>query len=348
MFGTNSGRRALACALLAAAVSGQGAFVEIGTGNLPCGSFGSSCGAHIFWDAFTCAQMQVLVDASEMAGVAPGTPLLSLSVFVTDLAGGFVWPNVEVALGHSSVSSFNSLGSCDPFVGSGCTYGWIGGLTTVRGPFAWAPTAGWTVIPFDTPFVWNGVDHLVVDLRFSNPAANPISLQNLGLLVDTTLGSKRTTREGKYGVACPFPGPDFDLDYRITMRFGYCPNATALSVAPGCSNGPGAAPALTGTPPVGGQPGMLSITGAPPFGAGLLYVGASGQPAYPLMNVCNFYVLDGFIWQVAFMDAAGNWTFTDVIPNAPGLVLDVQAILLSGGPSPYFQTTNLLRLTIGC
>jgi hypothetical protein len=349
MTGMRSVTAVAAIALAAAGAFGQGAFVQIGTGNIPCGTFGQSCAAHVFDEIALCARMQVLVDASEMTGVAPGTPLLSLALHVTYTNPAVVWPSLRVAVGHTTTTDFDQLGSCAPF--GGCPFGWLGGLTTVRAPFTWSPTLGWSTIAFDTPFVWNGVDALVVDLEFDNPSASPNALEHLGLAVDTYLAPSRTAKGISYAgdtTPCPVAAPDRTDSWRVTMRLGLCANATAAPVGAGCSDGNGAGPTLSGTPPFVGQIGTLTISGAAPGAGGALFLGNAAPGPIPLPGGCFFHLANPFVFQFLFTDLSGNWTYSTPLPNAPGVQADLQALIFPAGGSPLFQTTNALHLVLGC
>jgi len=44
---------------------------------------------------------------------------------------------------------------------------WQTGLTTVYSTTSYAPATGWDMLTLDTPFLWNGVDNIVVDTAFS-------------------------------------------------------------------------------------------------------------------------------------------------------------------------------------
>lgn len=315
---------------------------------VPCGAFGQACTAHFARFNDNCARTQSLVPVAELAGLQPGTSINSVALYVTD-SFGHVWPDLQLAVGHSASSNFANF-NCSNF--GYCADPWLP-TTVVRGPAAWTDVPGWNTFVFDTPFVWNGIDGLVFDFRFSDPTAVGTVPGGLGMLATTdfatmlSLGGEFTTFVANSGIACPLTNPTFIAQGRLVLRVGYCSSATAVATSAGCSSA-GPAPTLTGTPPFVGQTGTLNVTGAAPSAWGVLMLGQEYGPAAPLPSGCLYYLKDDFFFQFFFTDAAGAWSYAALIPNAPGVQADLQAIVLPAGGFPNLQTTNSLRLTIGC
>ncbi len=63
-------------------------------------------------------------------------------------------PNFVVRMKHTTATNVSSWQT-------------LAGMETVYGPQSYSPTVGWDMLTFSTPFIWNGVDNLVVDTAFS-------------------------------------------------------------------------------------------------------------------------------------------------------------------------------------
>jgi hypothetical protein len=91
--------------------------------------------------------------------------------------------------------------------------------------------------------------------------------------------------------------------------------------ASGCGFGGGAAPQLSGTAPVMGAPGTLTVSGAPPLSFAVLLLGfATTNPTY-LDGGCpvNLDLAHVMIFQIGVTDGAGSWSFTAPLPSGSGL-----------------------------
>lgn len=346
MFSTKSWFRTAVLMSAASGAFGQAPYVHIGAGATPCGGGASACSSSTFFSNTVCARQQILVAASELAGAVPGAFLTSLAFNVT-IGSPHVWSNLQISIGHSAIDDFAPFGNCNSI---SCPFGWLGGLSVVRAPAPWLSGTGWSTIPFDTPFVWNGVDALVVDIEWSQPPAAVSSFENLGWADGSTFPFRRNAR-GYVSYfdssPCPVAGPRSAETFRPEMRLGLCANAVATQVGVGCSDGNNPGPTLSGTPPLAGQLGVLTISGAAPGAGGVLFLGAAGGPI-PLPGGCFFRLADPFVFQFLFTDLGGSWSYSSTIPNAPGVQADLQALLFPAGGSPLFQTTNALHLVIGC
>lgn len=102
-------------------------------------------------------RIQTLYTAQELqdAGLSAGT-FTSMSYFTTSLGDGATNAGFTVKIGTSSQTSMTSS--------------WVSttGFTTVYGPVVHTHTAsGEQVIPFSTPFIWDGISNVVIDVVYS-------------------------------------------------------------------------------------------------------------------------------------------------------------------------------------
>jgi parallel beta-helix repeat protein len=101
------------------------------------------------------ARHQFLILASELsaAGITPGL-LESLGFDVTQTQGT-VLNDFEIKLGNTTVNDLT---------------GWQTGLTQAFFTTSYTDTLGWNIHPFTTPFLWDGVSNLIVEVCFQNTA----------------------------------------------------------------------------------------------------------------------------------------------------------------------------------
>ncbi|MEI6694849.1 MAG: GEVED domain-containing protein [Bacteroidota bacterium] len=79
-------------------------------------------------------------------------PINSLGFDVVSYTGSAL-TNYTLKIGHSSQSGLST---------------WENGLTQVYTNVSYMPTTGWNIHTFTTPFVWNGIDNIVVENCFDN------------------------------------------------------------------------------------------------------------------------------------------------------------------------------------
>jgi hypothetical protein len=100
------------------------------------------------------AKHQFLILASELVALgAPGGAIGSLAFNVASVQGvplqGFY-----IKMGHTALSALTST--------------FVPNLTTVYNATAYTEVLGWNTHTFQTPFVWNGTDNLVIETCFNN------------------------------------------------------------------------------------------------------------------------------------------------------------------------------------
>lgn len=102
-------------------------------------------------------KIQIIYSAAELlAGGAAAGNIQRLAwdiIAANDAEEGF--PNYTIKMGHTTVTGI-----------SGSNF--ITNLTQVKGPFDYMPATGFNDIIFDSPFNWNGIDNVVIDICFDN------------------------------------------------------------------------------------------------------------------------------------------------------------------------------------
>ncbi len=116
-----------------------------------------------FWTPYTVydenARMYYMIKKSELnaAGIS-ANDLTSLSFNVTS-TGNIGQSNFTIKIAHTSATS----------VAAGFTTPLNGAPVTVLNPTSVPPPPlGWNTYNFDTPFPWNGVDNIIIDICFEN------------------------------------------------------------------------------------------------------------------------------------------------------------------------------------
>ena len=120
------------------------------------------------------ARHQFLIRASELQALgAPGGAIGSLAFNVQTVAGtplqGF-----SILMGHTAQNTAVSA--------------FAPGLTTVYATTSYTEVPGWNTHTFQTPFVWNGVDNIIVETCFNNSAytTNAVTYNSTTSFVSTT------------------------------------------------------------------------------------------------------------------------------------------------------------------
>ncbi|HRZ50223.1 MAG TPA: hypothetical protein P5338_12595, partial [Bacteroidales bacterium] len=124
---------------------------------------------------FETSRQQYLILASELtaAGIQPGTPIPSIGFDVANLNGSGVHVNYTIKLAHTIVSVLTT------------TYE-TAGLITVFGPQDYYPVTGWNTHNFITPFVWDGISNLLVDICYANDPNNTGDIYTYNASVNRT------------------------------------------------------------------------------------------------------------------------------------------------------------------
>lgn len=134
-----------------ARTSGGSLMVQVGTGTgvntttsypAPYGNF--------YWGA----RHQFLIHASELTAMGAGPGTINSLSFNVITAQGTPLTGFEIKMGHSSLNAITSA--------------FVSGLTSVYSVPSYTETAGWNVHSFQTPFLWNGIDNIIVETCFNN------------------------------------------------------------------------------------------------------------------------------------------------------------------------------------
>lgn len=108
------------------------------------------------------ARWQMFIKPSEMASM--GTDILtSLSLFVTTKRSTSPYQAFTIKLGHTSSTKF--VNSAPSFFLNDAT-------TTVFNSQSISTAAGWNTHIFNTPFIWDGVSSILVDISYFNTSPN--------------------------------------------------------------------------------------------------------------------------------------------------------------------------------
>lgn len=147
------------------------------------------------------ARHQFLILASELsaAGITPGL-LESLGFDVTQ-PEGTAMNDFEIKLGNTAVNDLTA---------------WQTGLTQAYFTTSYTDTLGWNIHPFTTPFLWDGVSNLIVEVCFQNSAWTNNAVVNQST---TTFNSSYWYRADASGV-CGNTSTSGSMMQRPNMRIG--------------------------------------------------------------------------------------------------------------------------------
>lgn len=144
------------CGAAVTTCSGPGTTVNVGTATTAQGGTGfvypAPYGAY-----YQSAHHQFLIHANEIMGQVPtGGQIKSLALDVRTLNGGPALQNLTISLACVGADSLDN--------------GFLarGSLTQVYTTASYTVTTGWNTHVFQTPYDWDGVSNLIVDICFSN------------------------------------------------------------------------------------------------------------------------------------------------------------------------------------
>jgi len=165
-----------------------------------------------FWED---GRVQMLYRASELlaAGVQPG--LLTEAAFnITSLGSGQPFSNFTIRIGCTSLNQMTYGGFGSPFV-AGPVQVYTGSANTVL---------GWNTYSFATPYEWDGVSNLIVEVCFDNNSwTNDDRVQAENTPFQSVLEFETD------GVAGCVANPERDGNIRPVIRFGNCGTAPPYS-----------------------------------------------------------------------------------------------------------------------
>jgi hypothetical protein len=188
---------------------------------------------------------QTIYTAAELsaAGVTPGN-ITSLAYNISSNGDATTNANFTVKIGHVGATAiFPSTAFFDNTA-----------YTSVYGPATYTHSSpGFQVITFSTPFVWNGIDNICIDVRHDGID----SINNAQTQFSTTAGNASL-----YGYNTPAVGTLSTS--KLNIRFGYSNPATSIVWAPttGLFTDAGATTAYTGSPSTTVVYAQLGVTQA--------------------------------------------------------------------------------------
>jgi hypothetical protein len=218
--------------------SQNGQFVLLGIGATPAtiGSDGSNMYAAPFLPNKKDTRVQFLYEAAEgglaLANSSGYTTISSLAFQVSGFIGSlstYQMQNIKISMGHT-IATYDGYGGTNvwgitmPPPGY-CT--WAGSatpepLTVVKNSFNLIISqTGWVEIPLDTPFLWNGVDSIVVEICKADPKT----------------GASPAFNTGRYQFAGVFhSNPPANANFTLTRSlYSQNNNGTGSNYTQGCS-----------------------------------------------------------------------------------------------------------------
>ncbi len=155
---------------------------------------------------------QYLFLASELSALEQGNIINQISFFVDTVNNCPNLIDYVIKMKHTTTNSMN---------------GWIpGALTTVYSNGLYHPVSGENIHALQTPFVWDGVSNIVVEVCFSNSSYN--SNGNVSVFNSVTPFNSVARYNGNYSTICTAPASYTNLAIRPNIKFVFqeegCPS----------------------------------------------------------------------------------------------------------------------------
>ena len=160
------------------------------------------------------ARTQILYRASDLlaAGLSAGT-INGIAFLVGSKASTAPYQNFQMRIGCTSASSLSPTT-------------WVGGTTVVLGPSSFSTSLFWNALNFTTPYDWDGLSNLVVELCYDNPTGSgPGGIDDLFQNTVSYTGTIRNYTNGTVG--CSLTGPAFSSAVVPNTQFYACPGSGA-------------------------------------------------------------------------------------------------------------------------
>jgi hypothetical protein len=146
---------------------------------------------------------QYLILASEMTALGmPGGPISSLAFNVSALNSVPPLTGFYIKMGHTPITALSA------FITTG--------LNSVYTTTSYMPVVGWNTHTFQTPFVWNGVDNVVIEVCFNN-SSYPLD-GNAGVLYGSTPFVGTLNFHTDNATVCSAPGTPTTYQSRPNMK----------------------------------------------------------------------------------------------------------------------------------
>ncbi len=149
------------------------------------------------------AKHQLLISASELISEGMSAGDINSLAFNVQSANGTALEDYTIQIKHTGASSATNFETS--------------GFTTVFGPMNYTPASGWNVHTFASPFFWDGVQNLLIDVCFNNTS---FTQNDIVFHTSTSFTSVVYTFQDALNV-CTSPGfvqtsderPDIQLDW---------------------------------------------------------------------------------------------------------------------------------------
>ncbi len=288
-------------------VGGVGGLFTIGTGTV---HNSSTSYPTPYGQWYTGCKEQYLILASELyaMGASAGGAIESLAFDVVTInaatSAGHNHDNYTIKMGNSSISSIST---------------WQSGLTQVYTTSSYQTVVGWNTHQFTTPFIWDGVSNIVVEVCFDNYVSGASYSNNAIVNSSNTTFSSSIDYHSDGGNVCPSSTISGTYSKRPNMQLG-------LQVA-GCASSRTELVVNVAPPPAidAGIDSIISPTSnevsgvATPIDVKIKNYGTSNLTAVDIVYELDSVIVDTFAWtgSLAFNAISAPITiYTDTF--APG------------------------------
>ena len=143
---------------------------------------------------------QLFNDPNATEGLCAGQPINSIGFYVTGNAGIVKqYTQLSVTIKHTTQNALTTFdNTADP--ASQCYTGTSVNIPNTGGALFGPAAAGWDVYPLPGPFIWNGVDNIIIEYCYAT--GNLPSLTNVEIWQTNFLGFNATYTRGGTGTAC--------------------------------------------------------------------------------------------------------------------------------------------------
>ena len=170
-----------------------------------------------FRGGYNSYKVQYLIHASELnaAGMSSAT-ITDMSFFVKGLTSSIPYDTFSVSMGVTTADSLTSF---------------VNSLSEVRSPQTFIPNYGWSVIPFNHFYTWDGVSNLVVQVCYTLDP-NAVSNDDFVAYTNTSFGTSVLWKADFSGNGCNLSSAALlgcSETNRPIVRFGTCTAASAVT-----------------------------------------------------------------------------------------------------------------------
>ncbi len=211
----------------------------IGTSTTTGNTTGSALGPNPLQNYYGGNKQQMLFRATELSGLGmvAGTTISAIKFNLVTADPTWALQNLVVKMKNTATTTMSA---------------WESGMVTVRPAASYIPSVGINTITLSSPFVWDGINNVVIEINYSNANAGTTgSIFNTAKYSATTFVSTRFYRVDNVAAATvdAYTGtPNATYSQRNDITFEYTTNSNITwSPLAGLYNEPGATTAYTGT-----------------------------------------------------------------------------------------------------